>query len=131
MKKETKELIDKLVKRWDEIKLKEKIKSKDWGSNFTSPIGNLFWDNPAVIWVFVTHNPEDYEGSQTQIGITKDGKIMWEYQSHCSCDGYGNSDADSLRELTVEELSKKSWELREIPEDWEEIVSKNLEKLLA
>ena len=51
---------------------------------------------------------------------------MWEYQSHCSCNGYETSH-DHGTEL---EMEKHSYELNEIPMDWEAKVRENASKLL-
>lgn len=90
-------------------------------------IGSLYWDNPNCLWILATSNEEGYEGNQTQLGLTKERKIVWEYQSHCSCNEYENS-SDPLEEFDFE---KKSYELNEIPIDWEKIVCENLKKILA
>jgi hypothetical protein len=50
----------------------------DWAS-IDLPI-ELTWGIPQeVIWLYSTSNEEGYEGSQTQIGIDKEGKVMWGY----------------------------------------------------
>lgn len=85
------------------------------------------WNNPHVIWVLATNNEEDYSGSQTQIGLTEKGKLVWEYQSHCSCNSYEDS------EQIPEEFLKadlKSYELKEIPLDWEDKIRENIKLLL-
>ena len=114
IKEETQELIDRLVEKWDEVKSKEII-------------GSTHWSNPNLIWVLVTDREEGYEGSQAQIGITRDGKIVWEYQSHCSCNGY----EDTLgipEEFTEEDL--KSYELEGLTEEWETRVTRNIKEML-
>lgn len=127
MNKQTQNLIDEVVKNWDSIKTKQVIKKEDYGSGFESPIGNIYWDNPKLIFVLVTNNQEDYEGSQTQIGITKERKLRWEYQSHCSCNGYEDS-SDAGAEFPP--LEKKSYELDGVPLDWEEKIAENIKKIL-
>jgi len=126
LQKETQKLVNKVVKNWETLKSKEKLKKEDYGSEFTSVIGELYWDNPNCLWVLATQNEEGYDGSQTQIGLTKEGKIVWEYQSHCSCDGY----YDSHEHLPELDLSKKNYELDKIPLDWENKIQENIKKIL-
>lgn len=126
LKKETQKLVNKIVKNWEVLKNKEKLKKQNYGSEFTSVIGILYWDNPNCLWVLATQNEEDYLGSQIQLGLTKEGKIVWEYQSHCSCTDYENSHGH-LPEL---DLSKKSFELDKIPLDWENKIQENIKKIL-
>lgn len=128
MSQETKQLIEQLTAKWDKIKSKYVLSKEDYGSGRETLIGKLWWDNPNLIFVLVTDKEEGYDGSQAQIGISKDGKIRWEYQSHCSC--YGYEDSDELGEEFKPELSKKSYELREIPLDWENQIRKNIKKLI-
>jgi hypothetical protein len=86
------------------------------------------WNNPNLLWLFATQDEEDYEGSQTQIGLARDGKLKWEFQSHCSCNDYEDSS-----ELGVDfpPTTMKSYELRTIPIDWEAEIEKNLKIILA
>lgn len=129
IQKETGILIGKLVENWDFIKEKQVAKKPKYGSECETVIGGkLWWNNPNLIFVLVTDQEEGYEGSQAQIGISKDGKIRWEYQSHCSCNGYENS--EDKGEEFLPELSKKSYELNSIPLDWETQIQENIKKLL-
>lgn len=129
LQKETSDYIATLLERWDEIKSKTipKGEQSSYSSEFDGVLGHIWWDNPNILWLLITENEEGYEGSQTQIGLTKDGRIMWEYQSHCSCNGYENSHEHG------EELdwSKKTYELNSIPQDWEVKIQENAKKLLA
>lgn len=120
--KETTDLISELKLNFEVIKNKQ-IKDKELDGL------HLWWDNPNLIFVLITDEEEDYEGSQAQIGIAKDGSIRWEYQSHCSCNGYEDSN-DEGKEFLLE-LTKKSYELNSIPLDWEEQIRKNILKLLS
>ena len=101
------EAIKFIVQNWDDLKL---VKH------------DLYWDNPSILFIAKTDNEEDYEGSQTQIGIAQNGSVRWEYQSHCSCNSYEDS-AGLQTELNLES-TLKSFELREIPEDWKNSVIK-------
>lgn len=122
------ELIAKVIYHWDTIKAKQVLKKEDYGSGRETVIGKLWWDNPNLIFVLVTDKEENYEGSQAQIGISKDGKLRWEYQSHCSCNDY--EDSTELGKEFKPELSKKCYELNSIPLDWEEQIKKNIKELL-
>lgn len=130
---ETQKLIDEVVKDWDAIKASSIVSNdKPYPHNETkAKIGStIWWENPNLIWVFTTDKEEDYEGSQEQIGIARDGSIRWEYQSHCSCNGYEESHdhgEDFLKEL----VDKKSFRLNDIPEDWETKVQENIKKILT
>lgn len=135
LSKETQDRIARVMNNWSQIRA-ECFKSKNTDDSYygdpttDSPIGELHWDNPNLVWVFFTNNLEGYEGSQTQIGLNADGKLMWEYQSHCSCNGYELSHGHGKDFL--EEASKpKSYELEGIPLDWESQIRANCDKLLA
>ena len=81
-------------------------------SNKPIPIvGTLIWNKPIdVLWLYATGNEEDYEGSQTQIGIKKDGTVVWGYFSHCSCYGYENYEGD-YKEFEDKEDTFKMYEM--------------------
>ena len=129
MHKDTEKLISKLTKNWESVKSHQVLKKEEYGSGRETVIGKLWWDNPDLIFVLVTDQEEGYNGSQAQVGITKDGRIRWEYQSHCSCNDYEDSMGDGDGDF-VPELSKKSYELKGIPLDWEAQIRTNIEKLL-
>ncbi len=126
LEKETEKLIARAVKKWSSLK---KIQSRREShlDEFDSPTGHFFWDNPNILWLYCTGKEEGYEGSQTQIGLTKDGKLVWEFQSHCSCNSYKNT-----KEVGNEwpEDVKKHYELSDIPKEWEAIIQYNFKKLL-
>jgi hypothetical protein len=124
----TETLISRAVEQWKQLKAKTSPdKRESYSTSFTHPLGVAHWDNPNLLWLYITSNEESYEGSQTQIGLTRDGKLRWEFQSHCSCDGYEDS-AGNGEEMP--EDSKKSYEFMEVPKEWEIIIQANLEKLL-
>ena len=125
----TEGLIKKVVKKFDELKRTQVLKKEEYGSSFISVIGEFHWNNPDLLFVFTTNNEEDYEGSQTQVGISRDGKLYWEYQSHCSCDDY--EDSKGLEKEFPPKDEKHSYELEGIPLDWEERIQKNIKLLLA
>lgn len=126
LSKETQAAIKKILPKWEKIQLAFfQPKEKSW-EDMETPIGTLYWANPNILFLLTTHNEESYEGSQTQIGLSKDGRLMWEYQSHCSCNGYETSH-DHGKEL---EVTKKTYELNDVPLDWEHQIRENIEKLL-
>lgn len=129
--KETQRLINELLLRWEEVKNSYILKKDEYGSEREMKIGEIWWDNPNVIWVLVTGNDEGYEGSQTQVGLTKDGRLLWEYQSHCSCNYYEDSSEIEAEFLTAIQDTKKSYELGSIPLDWETKIAENIKQLLS
>lgn len=131
---ETTQVIGDVLLRWAELKTKffpfKQKGSADYlysSERIDSVIGTIWWNTPHLVWLFATQNVEDYEGSQTQIGITEEGELMWQYQSHCSCNGY--EDTSEVGEHFDEE-SLKSFNLREVPRDWENQIKENAKKLL-
>lgn len=121
MNEELKSLITEVVARWSELKEVHKPEP-------------LWWNNPNLIWVYVSDNEEDYEGSQEQVGLDKDGVLRWEFQSHCSCNYYEDTDGLPVEfplAQSMVEVTKKSFRLNDIPEDWESIVKENLKKILG
>ena len=130
MTKELETAVQKLVKNWDKVRASYITKKEEYGSGRESKIGSLWWDNPNVIFVLVTGNEEEYEGSQTQIGVTKDGKLKWEYQSHCSCNDYEDSDGIG-EDFPPADMTKKIYELNDVPLDWQEKIIENITKLLS
>jgi len=109
-----KEVIQNIIKNWDKIK-------KDYKP---SP---LWWDNPNIIWILVTDNEEDYEGSQEQYGIDKEGKLRYEYQSHCSCNSY--EDGTSIPEEFLLN-TKKTFTINNVDEDIEKVLVEKMEEIL-
>lgn len=133
MKEKIEKLTKRVCKKWDFYKSKEvKDDSGYGGTNVTTLNGyKTEWDNPNMIWLLVDAHDGGYDGHATQVGLTKEGKFMWEYQSHCSCNSFENSSGFGDGELAIDaEVSKKSYELRDIPEDWAKIIKVNLEEIL-
>lgn len=128
--KETQGLISKVVKNWDSIRSNFMVSKDDYGSGGTTKIGEIWWDNPKLIWILVTKKEENYEGSQSQVGIAKDGKLYWEFQSHCSCDDY--EDTTDLPAPFIEDTLKCfNFTYTEPPLSWEKEMRENMIKLLA
>lgn len=130
----TQQLIKKVCKNWDKYKAKE-VKDGGYGSTEVKTLNGTTtsWDNENLLWLMVNIDGGGYEESGNQVGLTKDGKIVWEYQSHCSCDGFADSASthgDGELCLGCDE-KPKSYELSNLPKDWEEIINKNLTEILT
>jgi len=127
--KETQELLAKLVKNWDAIRASFIISKEDYGSQAETKIGRIWWDNPKLIWILSTKKEEDYEGSQSQVGVAKDGTLRWEYQSHCSCDDYEDT-SELPAQFTEDSLKSFDFTYTQPPLDWEKEMRENMIKLL-
>ena len=68
--KETENLLEGVKENWDALQALFVAPSNSWDI-ISTPIGDLNWLNPNILFLFTTQNPEEYEGRQTQIGITK------------------------------------------------------------
>lgn len=131
-----KKLIARVCKKWDLYKSKEKgqkpYNTSDYTEVKTLNGYTTSWENPNLLWLLVNIEGGGYEASGNQVGLTKDGKLVWEYQSHCSCDSFEDSKAphgDGELCLGCEE-KPKSYELNNLPNDWEKIIKVNLEEIL-
>jgi hypothetical protein len=75
---------------------------------------NLLWRTPDVFWVNAYEYVESYEASAIQIGISREGKLVWESQGHCSCNGWSNSKLEETKTfVTFKEL------LDTVPRDYD------------
>jgi hypothetical protein len=134
MEKEIRELIKKVCERWDFYKSKE-VREKEYESNENTKVTTLngytaYWDNPNILWLLINIRLEGYEEWGNQVGVTKEGNIVWEYQSHCSCNGFFDS-TSSGDELPFNlDSTKKSFNLSELPDEWQKIIKVNLEQIL-
>lgn len=134
MKEEIEKLIKRVCKKWDFYKSKEE-KSKESYSDYTE-VKTLngyttAWENPNLLWLLVNIDGGGYDGYGTQIGLTKDGRIMWEYQSHCSCNTFADSSNHGDGELCLGcDKDPKRYELNSVPAEWEKLVKVNLEEIL-
>lgn len=101
------------------------------GSN-VAPIGELHWTVPLeVLWLYATDNEEDYEGSQTQFGVKKDGTVVWGYFSHCSCYGYEDYKGEVTELNDENEIhTRKTYELNEVDSNVLSIMKSNLAKMV-
>ncbi len=133
MEEDIRALIKKVCKKWDFYKSKEVGEKESYAHNTNVKTLNGYnteWDNPNLLWLLAFSEGGGYDGSGLQVGPSKEGKLYWEYQSHCSCDGFSDSSGHS-NELCLGCSEKpKSYELFTLPEDWEKIVKVNLEQIL-
>ena len=135
MKEEIQRLIAKVCKNWESYKALEQKRKKYAGSDYTNVTtlasDTTDWDNPSLLWLLAYSEDGGYKGSAIQVGITKDGRIMWEYQSHCSCNYFRDSQGEGHDELCVGcDEKPKSYELNMLPKDWEKIALVNLQEIL-
>ena len=104
----------------------------DWASEVDEPvIGQIWWTVPdEVLWLYATNNSEGYEGSQTQIGIKKDGTLVWGYFSHCSCYNYSSYKGE-VKELTEDNLihTQKYYELEKIDIGAMDLIKKRIKQI--
>lgn len=130
LQKETQSLLKKVVRKFDKIRAGFVTKKEEYGSESDSLIGHIWWDNHELVWIFATDKEEGYEGSQSQVGVDCDGKLRWEYQSHCSCNSY--EDTNGLpAQFTQDTLKSFDFTYTEPPLDWEVKMQENMKKLLS
>ena len=111
-------LSKKFVSHFEKYKIEYNQFGKDVYDMEKRPIvGKLTWNNPVdILWLYSTKNSEGYEGSQTQIGIKKDGTVVWGYFSHCSCYGYESYTGD-YKEFEDKEDTFKAYEMENVDKD--------------
>lgn len=126
---ETKNLLSKVVRNWQSIRDQFVEKRKNSWDDHKSIIGTLWWDNPNLVWILVTDAEEGYEGSQSQVGVDKEGNLRWEFQSHCSCNSYRDS-SDLPEQFTENTLKSFDFTFTKPPLDWENKMRENMEKML-
>ncbi len=105
-----------------------KWKYNHFEDKYTRPNGlfKLWWDVPKdVLWLYATSNEENYEGSQTQIGIQKNGTRVWGFFSHCSCNSY--EEYDGKFEEFID--TQKNYELEKIDIDILNILKDRIQKI--
>ncbi len=134
LNEDIKSLVSKVCAKWDFYKSKEEIIHEGTYSGSEVKTLNGYttcWNNPKILWLLIHSEDGSYDGSGEQIGLTIDGKFVWEYQSHCSCNGFEDSSGNGDGELALDfDTTKKSYELRNLPDDWKKIVKFNLEEIL-
>lgn len=133
MSEKTKELLGRLQGKWEEARSIQNVAAgkRSYESQVEAPNGAFSWNNTAMVMLLDLVDGGGYEESGSIIGLTKDGRLMWEYQSHCSCNGFEENTSGCSGELPENPLSTKSFELREVPPDWEERLQASIEKLLS
>ena len=128
----TDKLIKSLAKKWEaarSLQNKDAATRKRYEQSFTTANGSFSWNNSSLVMLADFVDVGGYEADGSIIGLSKDGRLMWEYQSHCSCNGF--DDSASATELKHEHiLEKKTFELRNLPVDWEERIQESIEQLL-
>lgn len=134
MKEEITKLVSKVCKKWDFYKSKE-IKTKPYDTSDYTEVKTLngyttAWENPNILWLFVNIEHGHYEGSGVQVGLNKEGKFVWEFQSHCSCNFFSDSGGHGTELCVGCDDKPKSYELSYLPDDWAKIVKVNLEEIL-
>lgn len=111
------EVNNQMRKEWDNLKSRfnDFPQNKD-NYNIKSELKwKFWWTNPQeVLWLWATDNEEDYEGSQTQFGVTKDGTVVWAFFSHNSCFYYDEYEGNSKK---FDKHDFKSYELEEVPKN--------------
>ena len=133
MKEKIEVIIKKVCKKWDFYKSKEVIDR--FGGDYSSSEGktatgdNFCWNSPKILWLLINIDGDGYEEHGTQIGLTKEGKIVWQFQSHCSCNGFGDMDTTDGELCVGCEKEAKSFELNYVPDDWEQQVFDVLTKI--
>ena len=93
-------------------------------------VGKLEWTNPNdVLWLYCTENEEGYEGNQTQIGVQKDGTIVWSYYSHCSCYGYENFDGEFKPYEETDDHTQKNFKMEGVEPNILKIIKERLKRI--
>lgn len=133
MQAKTQKLIAKLTKKWEEARSLQNTgisKREKYETSFTTVNGTFSWNNASLVLLADFVEGGGYEEYGSIVGLDREGRLMWEYQSHCSCYDFGDSTSMN-GELNKDILEKKQWELSQVPENWEEKIQESIEKLLA
>ena len=132
-------ITNKELKNWELLKKKlngipTDIEDSYYGNlyvvDYENELGWKFWWNKPmeVLWLSATDNKENYEGSQTQFGVKKDGTIVWAFFSHCSCyyyEDYGGN-VNNFKEKDF-----KSYELENVPKEIMLILKDKMKRIRA
>lgn len=126
----TKEKLKYLQENFESIKNKYNNGPSENGyPEADTPFGHIWFYKPDnVLWLYYTENTEDYEGSQTQIGIKSDGTIVWGYFSHCSCYGYEDYNGE-VQEFVGNPDSFKMYEMEGVESDVLKRLNDNFNKI--
>ena len=130
---EMQKLVSKVAENFDKAKaLEDAHKEYEWreATEVMTIFGDtMCWDNPNLVWVFSSVEGGGYEEYGAQLGISRKGKLMYEYQSHCSCNDFGDSSGDGQGEV-LPAITTKTYEVSSLPKDWEKIVMVNCVEML-
>lgn len=133
MKEETLKLLEALKNNWRKARdvQNRDVLKRDYETSFSTVNGSFSWDIKNLVLLCDFVEGASYSEYGSIVGLSEDGRLFWEYNSHCSCDGFGDSDG-ATSELSEEQLanSKKSFELSSLPEDWEVKVAESAKRLL-
>lgn len=133
LKPETKEVLERLTANWQkarDIQNRAVLGRKSIYDTIVETVNGTFsWNNQSMVMLCDFIDGGGYESYGSIVGLRNDGVLVWEYQSHCSCNDFG--DSTQANELLIEDtLSKKSCELNSIPDDWEDKIYASAKKLL-
>jgi hypothetical protein len=133
MQKKTQDLIEQLLPKWEQARSLQNIDvaKRDYGdTSFSTVNGSFSWNSPFMVMLCDFVSGGGYEESGSVVGLAKDGRLLWEYSSHCSCNGFDDSEIEGNLLIHEHVLEKKSYELESFPVDWEEQIQKSLETLI-
>lgn len=135
MTQKTTNLIKKLLPKWEKARSLQNRdaatkRKNNYDSTFDTVNGTFSWNNSTLVLLANFIEGEGYEEYGSIVGLSKDGKLMWEYQSHCSCNDFGDSTCAGTELEHSHVLEKKKFELNSFPTDWEEKIQDSIEKLL-
>lgn len=80
------EIVEFIVKNWDKIPDNFKSDIRTYANN--SYVNNLNSEEHIVVLLLDRQKPsveQDYSFDEERIGVTKSGKIIWGFDSGCSC----------------------------------------------
>lgn len=119
--------LKKLVKNWD--KIPDEFKSNLKPNNYSQQIGNLKMEEHFVILLLDRQKPSvaaSYDFDEERIGITKTGKIVWGFDSGCSCPSPWDDSYPGCYEVS------KDWKEFEVKlSDFDVDVIKEIEEKIA
>ena len=125
------ELVNFIVKNWDKIPDKFKQDIRDCCHTEKNYIENLPKEEHLVILLLDRQKPSVescYDFDEERIGVTKTGKIIWGFDSGCSCPSPWD---DSYPECYKVSREWKEFEIniKEFDKDWEKECQEKFEKI--
>lgn len=133
MTEKTIKILNELHRRWDEarsLQNKAAASRKVYESTLEAANGLFSWNNTSMVMLLDLVDGGCYEEHGSIIGLAKDGRLMWEFQSHCSCNKFSENTSGFTGELPDNPITTKSLEIDRMPEDWEEKIQASALKLL-